>query len=184
MGNKWTSFAIVAGAVIIVTGGVIAFGKTGKNSTKTESNIQTTDTEGSVAGANSDDSADTAYIEKLAKFLTEKGAVMYGAYWCPHCKDQKKLFGDAVKYVNYVECDANGENANPDECKAKDIESYPTWIYQGKKMTGTKSLSDLAEMVGFTESEAAESQSIDTSNPESSITPEPSVTAPSTPAQP
>ena len=29
----------------------------------------------------------------LAKHLTSSGAVMYSAYWCPHCHEQKELFG-------------------------------------------------------------------------------------------
>mgnify|MGYP001368690166 CR=1 FL=1 len=30
---------------------------------------------------------------KLAEHLTKEGAVMYNAYWCPHCHDQKEMFG-------------------------------------------------------------------------------------------
>ena len=30
--------------------------------------------------------------EALAKHLTKTGAVMYGAYWCPYCSQQKKIF--------------------------------------------------------------------------------------------
>ena len=30
---------------------------------------------------------------KFAKFLNENNIVMYSAYWCPHCHDQKQLFG-------------------------------------------------------------------------------------------
>jgi uncharacterized membrane protein len=29
----------------------------------------------------------------LAQHLTAENAAMYGAYWCPHCANQKKLFG-------------------------------------------------------------------------------------------
>lgn len=29
----------------------------------------------------------------LAKHLAQSDAVMYSAYWCPHCYDQKQLFG-------------------------------------------------------------------------------------------
>ena len=29
---------------------------------------------------------------------------MYGAYWCPHCQAQKKVFGESFQYVPYVEC--------------------------------------------------------------------------------
>ena len=92
-------------------------------------------------------SADAVSAEKLAKCLTTAGAKMYGAYWCPHCADQKKLFGDSFKYVSYVECDAKGENANPEACKKAGIEGYPTWIFSdGTKVTGTQKLAKLSEL--------------------------------------
>ncbi len=85
--------------------------------------------------------------EKLAKCLTAAGAKMYGAYWCPHCADQKKLFGDSFKYVAYVECDAKGENPNPEACKKAGIEGYPTWIFSdGNKVTGTQDLDNLSQL--------------------------------------
>ncbi|MEI7480194.1 MAG: protein disulfide isomerase family protein [bacterium] len=61
--------------------------------------------------------------EYLAKCLTDKKWVMYGASWCPHCKDQKAMFGEAVKYLTAVECDQK-----VDLCTAKDIRLYPTWL--------------------------------------------------------
>ena len=30
---------------------------------------------------------------KFAKFLSDNNFKMYSAYWCPHCHDQKQLFG-------------------------------------------------------------------------------------------
>jgi thiol-disulfide isomerase/thioredoxin len=32
-------------------------------------------------------------LDEFAECLKSKGAVFYGAFWCPHCQDQKKLFG-------------------------------------------------------------------------------------------
>ncbi|HEY9888334.1 MAG TPA: hypothetical protein V6D02_08030, partial [Candidatus Obscuribacterales bacterium] len=37
-----------------------------------------------------------SYEGQLAQHLTAQGATMYGAFWCPHCADQKELFGEAV----------------------------------------------------------------------------------------
>jgi len=37
--------------------------------------------------------------DDFAECLNQKGAVMYGAYWCGHCKDQKKMFGNSFKYA-------------------------------------------------------------------------------------
>ena len=67
----------------------------------------------------------TADKDAFAKCLTAKGLTMYGAEWCPHCKDQKALFGDSFKYVNYVECPQN-----TNLCLAKGIQGYPTWIVE------------------------------------------------------
>jgi len=153
--NKNTKiFLIIVLIVIVISGTLIYFAGRNNNT----SGINDSSDNGSVAGTstNQDDQKDNAYIEKLAKFMTEKGMVLYGAYWCSHCQNQKKLFGEAFKYIDYVECDAQGPNANPDECVAQGIEGYPTWIYQGKQYSGEKSLSDLAKIVGFTDDTTAD----------------------------
>lgn len=46
-------------------------------------------------------------ITELASCLTTNGATFYGTERCPHCKEQKKLFGDAMTNVNYIDCDKN-----------------------------------------------------------------------------
>lgn len=85
----------------------------------------------------------------LAQHLAATGSAMYGAYWCPHCADQKAMFGDAIGQVPYVECAADGENAQPDLCSAKGIQAYPTWEINGQLYPGVKSLEDLAQLSGF-----------------------------------
>jgi glutaredoxin len=74
---------------------------------------------------------------------------MYGAYWCPHCADQKAMFGEAVDQVPYVECAADGDNPQPELCKQKGIQGYPTWEIDGQLSPGVKSLEDLATLSGF-----------------------------------
>lgn len=81
--------------------------------------------------------------DDFAKCLTEKGATMYGAEWCPHCRNQKAMFGTSFHYINYVECPQN-ENI----CKAKGIKGYLTWIINGKKYVGEKTLETLASLTG------------------------------------
>ena len=83
----------------------------------------------------------------LAKHLTATGAKKYGAYWCPHCYDQKQLFGKkAFAEVNYLECDPKGENPQREACLAAGIQSFPTWEIDGKFYPGTKTLAELAEL--------------------------------------
>ena len=69
----------------------------------------------------------------FAQCLTDKGAVMYGAAWCAHCKEQKATLGDSFKYIKYVECPDNAKL-----CTDKGIEGYPTWLFgtSTKKIEG------------------------------------------------
>lgn len=86
----------------------------------------------------------------LAEHLTEVGATEYGAFWCPHCYEQKQLFGkEAFAKVNYIECDPEGENAQPQACVDAGIRSYPTWIIDGEVYRGTQTLEKLAELTGY-----------------------------------
>ena len=87
----------------------------------------------------------------LAKHLTAKGAKMYEAYWCPHCHDQKELFGQqASSFLTHIECAKEGRNSQTDRCVAAKIEGFPTWEINGQKVTsGTKTLPELADLTGY-----------------------------------
>ena len=84
--------------------------------------------------------------DNFAKCLTERGVIMAGAFWCPHCADQKKLFGKSFKYVTYKECDPKGNDADPAFCLENEIKSYPTWIIKDQKYSGEQSLEKLSEL--------------------------------------
>lgn len=80
-------------------------------------------------------------ITEFAKCLADKNAVMYGAYWCPHCQNQKRLFGNSFEYVKYVECTEEIKL-----CEEKGIKGYPTWIFEnGERVEGQMSFSQLAD---------------------------------------
>lgn len=86
----------------------------------------------------------------LAQHLNDIGTKEYGAYWCPHCHEQKELFGkEAFSLINYVECDAKGNNARPQMCKAAGISGFPTWEIKGKLYVGVQPLEKLAEISGY-----------------------------------
>ncbi|PSB30910.1 vitamin K epoxide reductase family protein [Chlorogloea sp. CCALA 695] len=86
----------------------------------------------------------------LAKHLKQVEAKMYGAFWCPHCHEQKQLFGqEASQSINYIECDPKGKKPQPELCEAAKIESFPTWKIKGKSVSGTQSLEELAAMSGY-----------------------------------
>ena len=87
---------------------------------------------------------------KLAEHLTQEGAVMYNAYWCPHCHDQKELFGKvAAEKLNLVECAKDGFNNKRELCEAKGITGFPSWEINGSIDSGVKSLKELAELTNY-----------------------------------
>jgi len=65
--------------------------------------------------------------DDFAKCLTEKNVTMYGTWWCPHCKDQKELFGKSWQYINYIECSTPDGKAQLPVCEKAGINGYPTW---------------------------------------------------------
>lgn len=83
-------------------------------------------------------------LDGFAQCLKTSGAEFYGAFWCPHCQEQKKEFGASVKYLPYIEC-SNPDNTQTQVCIDKKIEGYPTWIFKdGTIQTGKMELVDLA----------------------------------------
>lgn len=70
--------------------------------------------------------------DSFAKCLTDKGVKMYGAYWCSHCQNQKKAFGDSFKYINYIECADPNIKGQLEVCQKEKIEGYPTWEFPQK----------------------------------------------------
>lgn len=105
------------------------------------------DSAGSVAGATTEKNDD--YLDNLTSSMTEKGMILYCSFESADCKDQKALFADSFKNINYVECDAAGPDANPDECLGQNVSNYPTWGYNGQFYYGVQSLSNLAKTIGF-----------------------------------
>jgi len=88
-------------------------------------------------------------LDSFAQCLRTKGAKMYGAWWCPHCADQKESFGYAFQYVNYVECSPPGERTMNDTCKQAGIKNFPTWQYpDGSRVEGVQPLDVLAHKTG------------------------------------
>ena len=90
-------------------------------------------------------------LRALAVHLAESGAKMYGADWCPHCQDQKALFGAAAKRLPYIECSMGPRQGSPQtaECREARINTYPTWEIAGKRYEEVLSPLRLAELTGF-----------------------------------
>ena len=104
-------------------------------------------------------------LDSLANCLAEKQVKEYGAFWCPNCAKQEKMFKDSfpiIKESVYIECDprcdvseeelpiaCRGKQGQPLLCIEKGIDKYPTWeMPSGETFTGITELSILAEKSG------------------------------------
>jgi protein-disulfide isomerase len=95
------------------------------------------------------DSADKRDLDGFAKCLASKKATMYGSYLCPHCDDQKRMFGSSFQYVAYVECSVPGSREMSFDCKVELIRYTPTWILANEeRLVGVQSLETLSSKTG------------------------------------
>ncbi len=74
--------------------------------------------------------AEGSNLDDFAKCIKDSGAAFYGAFWCPHCKDQKALFGDSAQYLPYVECSTPDGNSELQVCADRGVTVYPTWKFK------------------------------------------------------
>lgn len=101
---------------------------------------------GSLSMAN----ARPGQLDTFAQCLKDKGVIFYGAFWCPHCQKTKAMFGRSAKLLPYVECSTADGKGQTEECKAKNISSYPTWVFPNSTstLTGERSLIELSQLSG------------------------------------
>ena len=90
-------------------------------------------------------------VRALAEHLKERGVLFYGASWCPHCQEQKRLFGASASRLPYVECNLAGPSAPQSAaCSMAGVRTYPTWIINGRPYVGqVMTLAQLADATGF-----------------------------------
>ena len=90
-------------------------------------------------------------VRALAEHLADKGVLFYGASWCPHCQEQKRMFGASAKRLPYVECNLAGPTApQASACSAAGVNTYPTWVINGRRFVGqVMTLAELADATGF-----------------------------------
>lgn len=87
--------------------------------------------------------------DSFAKCLASKQAKMYGLYWCPHCIDQKQMFGEAFHYIPYVECAIRGSKEMAPECKVAGVKLFPSWQFgMQPPKEGVFSLQELSDKTG------------------------------------
>ena len=89
--------------------------------------------------------------DAFAKCLKDRGVKMYGAWWCPHCQDQKEKFGASFEFAPYIECGVKGDTSQKTQvCKDDGIQHYPTWQFPptGERVERVFELEDLSERTG------------------------------------
>ena len=97
------------------------------------------------------------YLRGLAERLADSGALFYGASWCPHCQEQKRMFGAAQERLPYIECSPSGpRGAVASSCISAGVQTYPTWVFaDGSRVTAVIPLRELADRVGYRYAEGA-----------------------------
>ncbi|MFY9644507.1 MAG: hypothetical protein WAK29_04965 [Terriglobales bacterium] len=89
--------------------------------------------------------------DAFARCLTDRGVKMYGAWWCPHCVEQKEKFAASFEYAPYVECGIKGQTSGQSEaCKEAHVQHYPTWQFPptGERVERIFSLEELSDRTG------------------------------------
>jgi thiol-disulfide isomerase/thioredoxin len=91
-------------------------------------------------------------LDGFAQCIADSGAKFYGAWWCPHCREQKEMFGRSERLLPYIECSGpNQGGPQKEECNQANIEGYPTWVFaDSSRLTGQVPLETLAQKTGCT----------------------------------
>ena len=84
-------------------------------------------------------------LDTFATCIKDSGAIFYGAFWCPHCQNQKAMFGSSAKYLPYNECSTPDGKGQLAICTDAGVTGYPTWVFaDGTRKSGEVSLEDLS----------------------------------------
>ena len=82
--------------------------------------------------------------DAFAQCMAAKNVKMYGAYWCPHCTDQKEFIGKSFRFV-YEECGVPGSHVEQQKCIDAGVKLFPTWRFPDGALTpGVFSVQDLS----------------------------------------
>lgn len=85
----------------------------------------------------------------FAQCIANTSTTFYGAFWCPHCRDQKNMLGTGAPYLPYVECSTPDAQHELQICVDKGIAHYPTWVFpDGSRQEGVEPLSELSQKTG------------------------------------
>lgn len=70
-------------------------------------------------------------------------SILYVSKTCSHCANQKLILGEGIKYFTLIDCSDDIE-----KCQEADITAVPTWIIDGEKHAGVRTVNELKELSG------------------------------------
>jgi glutaredoxin len=83
--------------------------------------------------------------EEVAKWIGDH-SILYVQTGCVHCVEQEELFGVNVRYLNTLD---GIKEENRQKFIDAGIEGTPTWVIDGKKYVGVKTIEELKELTGY-----------------------------------
>ena len=137
----------VALVLLFLASGVVIFGIWSSYKNETVNGnlaLVTSDNSGEVLGTTTED---PDYILKLVDDLKVAGIIFYGFNGNQESTKQLAIFGQATASLDYVECNSQSVGANADECVARGVSQYPTWIKGDQKFVGYQTLQDLEKIL-------------------------------------
>ncbi|MEI6144472.1 MAG: hypothetical protein WCP91_02650 [Candidatus Berkelbacteria bacterium] len=144
---KSITFLWIAILVLFVASAAVIFGIWTSYKTDRASNnlaMLGNNESGDVMGATTED---PNYLLKLTDNLKTGGVIIYGSSTDKQTARQLALFGQAATRLDYVECNSQLADSNSDECIARGVTRYPTWVKADKKITGYQTLADLEKFL-------------------------------------
>ena len=85
----------------------------------------------------------TELEETTMKCIASKTNMLYVSKICTHCERQKEILGKYISLFNITDC-----FYNPNDCNIAGINGFPTWVINGKKYIGEKSIEELKALTG------------------------------------
>lgn len=88
-------------------------------------------------------------MDDIANNITANGWILYSTTTCPHCVEQKDVFGDDIERIVVINCDVSEDAYN--QCIANNITGVPAWINSvtGEVRVGMQNVDNLIEMGGI-----------------------------------
>ena len=77
----------------------------------------------------------------VAQYIGDN-SVLYVQKGCHACETQEEIFGENNEYLTIIDCFYERE-------KCEGITHTPTWIINGEKYVGVKSIDELKELTGY-----------------------------------